>query len=81
MQVRLLDRFGNVETGDSSDPVTLAIATGPGLECWMAPAEIAGGKVHFDMGDGMAEAGVITVVEPPHRFAYEERWDGGVLAS
>ncbi len=47
----------------------------------MAPAEIADGRVRFDMGEGMAEAGVVTAVEPPRRFAYEERWEGGRLGS
>jgi hypothetical protein len=30
VQVQVLDKFGNLETGDSSDQVTLAVASGPG---------------------------------------------------
>ena len=32
----------------------------------------------LDIGTGMADAGVVTGWDPPHRFAYDEQWEGEV---
>lgn len=66
-----------VEVPGTPEQVWDAIATGPGITAWFAPAEIAeheGGPVAFDMGSGMEESGVVTTWDPPRRFAYEEEW-------
>jgi uncharacterized protein YndB with AHSA1/START domain len=67
-----------VEVPGTPEEVWDAIATGPGLAAWFAPAEISGqpgGPVSFDMGGGMEQTGVVTAFDPPERFAYEEEWD------
>ena len=72
-----------IEAPGTAEELWECVSTGAGLEAWMAPAQVRDGKVFFDMGtgEGMQEAGVITAFEPPHRFAYEERWPSGSLGS
>jgi len=56
-----------------------AIATGPGIAAWFAPAEFEpreGAQIAFDMGGGMQPTGEVTAYEPPRRFAYKEEWEG-----
>lgn len=57
-----------------------AVATGPGIGAWFVPSTVeerVGGRVTFELGDGMTGAGVVTAWEPPRRFAYEEPdWNG-----
>lgn len=65
-----------VEVPGTPEQVWQAIATGPGISSWFATSEVeerAGGTVAFHMGAGMDSTGVVTVWEPSHRFAYEER--------
>lgn len=56
-----------------------AMATGPGISSWFAPATVeeeVGGALEFDFGAGTSR-GVVTGWEPPARFVYEERdWSG-----
>jgi uncharacterized protein YndB with AHSA1/START domain len=79
-----------IEVPGTPEQVWDAIATGHGITAWFAPAEVEereGGRLAFDMGDGMEESGVVTAWDRPGRFAYEEDWpaaDGsppGKLAS
>jgi len=65
----------SIEVPGTPEQVWETIATGPGIEAWFVPARVADGRVALDMGDGMADAGHVTVSEPPHRFAYEELWE------
>lgn len=61
--------------GDPTE-VWRAIATGPGIATWFVPAEVEereGGRIITDHGPFGTSEGVVTVWEPPHRFAYEER--------
>lgn len=57
-----------------------AIATGPGMGAWFTAATVderVGGTIAFDFGGGAQSKGVVTVWEPPTRFAYEEHgWSG-----
>lgn len=65
-----------VEVPGTPEEVWEAIATGPGLECWFVPAEVEereGGTITTDHGPFGESTGTVTVWEPPHRFAYEER--------
>ena len=73
-----------IEVPGTPAQVWEAIATAHGIESWFVPAEVeprVGGKVRLDMGDGMADAGEVTAYDAPRRFAYEEQWEGGTLAS
>ena len=76
-----MKRENRIEVPGTPEQVWEAIATGHGTETWFVPAEIegrVGGKVRLDMGTGMADAGVVTGWDPPHRFAYDEQWEGEV---
>ena len=76
-----MKRENRIEVPGTPEQVWEAIATGHGIETWFVPAEIegrVGGKVRLDMGTGMADAGVVTGWDPPHRFAYDEQWEGEV---
>ena len=45
-----------------------AIATGPGIGAWFVPSTVeerVGRRVTFDLGDGLAVAGVVTGWDPP----------------
>ena len=64
----------SIEVPGTPEQVWEAIATGHGIECWFVPAAVADGRVALDMGDGMEDAGAITELDPPRRFAYEEEW-------
>jgi uncharacterized protein YndB with AHSA1/START domain len=73
-----------IEVPGTPEEVWEAIATGHGTETWFVPAEIeprVGGRVALDMGRGMKDAGTVTGYDPPHRFAYEESWENGLLAT
>jgi uncharacterized protein YndB with AHSA1/START domain len=66
-----------VEVPGTPEQVWQAIATGPGITAWFSPAEVeerAGGRVGFDIGDGLDWGGVVTAWEPPRRFEYVEDW-------
>lgn len=65
-----------VEVPGTPAEVWQAIATGPGIATWFVPAEVEeheGGRIVSDHGPYGTSTGVVTVWEPPHRFAYEER--------
>lgn len=58
------------------EQVWQAIATGPGISAWFVPTDMeerVGGAIQFHLGSGMDSSGVVTGLEPPTRFAYEER--------
>ena len=55
-----------IEVDASPEEVWEAIATGPGVDAWFVPARVEDGRVALDLGDGMADAGHVTVSEPPH---------------
>jgi uncharacterized protein YndB with AHSA1/START domain len=66
-----------VEVPGTPEQVWDAIATGPGIEAWFVPAEVAGhvgGKISLDMGSGMEEGGAVTAWDPPRRFVAESEW-------
>ena len=62
------------------EQVWRAIATGEGHEAWYIPAEIepeVAGRYVIWPGQTGSSTGVVTVWEPPHRFAYDEdNWRG-----
>ena len=65
-----------VEVPGDPEIVWKAIATGPGIATWFVPAQVEerkGGRIVTDHGPYGTSEGVVTVWEPPHRFAYEER--------
>jgi uncharacterized protein YndB with AHSA1/START domain len=73
----------SIEVPGSPEQVWEAIATGPGISAWFVPAEVderEGGRIalHFGRIDPEEEpiesTGEISAWEPPHRFAYIERW-------
>ncbi len=64
------------EVPGTPEQVWQAIATGPGITSWFAPADVeehVGGAITFHFGQGMDSSGTVTAWEPPLRFAYEER--------
>ena len=64
-----------VEVPGSPEEVWRAVATGPGIATWFVPAQVEereGGRIVTDHGPYGKSEGVVTVWEPPHRFAYEE---------
>jgi len=66
-----------VEVPGTPEQVWEAIATGPGIAAWFAPADFeprVGAPIAFDMGTGMEASGEVTGWDPPRRFAYEEEW-------
>jgi uncharacterized protein YndB with AHSA1/START domain len=65
----------SIEVPGTPEEVWEAIATSHGIECWFVPANVENGRIAFDMGDGMEDAGTVTASEPPHRFVYEESWE------
>ena len=71
----------SIEVPGTPEEVWEAIATGHGIECWFVPARVENGRVALDMGEGMEDAGPVTASEPPHRFALEEEWQDGRLAT
>jgi len=65
-----------VEVPGTPEQVWQAIATGPGITSWFAPAEIEereGGKAVFQIMPGMDSVANITAWEPPHRLVAEDR--------
>jgi uncharacterized protein YndB with AHSA1/START domain len=73
-----------IQVPGTPEQVWEAIATGPGIAAWFAPAEFeprAGAPIAFDMGAGMEASGEITTYEPPRRFAYAEEWEGAPWAT
>jgi uncharacterized protein YndB with AHSA1/START domain len=70
-----------VEVPGTPAQVWQAIATGPGITAWFVPAEVAereGGALALHLFPGIDSSGVVTVWDPPRRFAYEERdWLAG----
>ncbi len=64
-----------VDVPGSPEEVWRAVATGPGIGTWFVPAQVEereGGRIVTDHGPYGKSEGVVTVWEPPHRFAYEE---------
>ena len=45
--IRVLDAFGNLETGDNSSQVTVSVASGPGTLAGGGPATVSGGVATF----------------------------------
>jgi uncharacterized protein YndB with AHSA1/START domain len=69
-----------VEVPGTPEQVWDAIATGPGITAWFVPTDVEpreGGAVitHLGSTPDRDSRGEITAYEPPHRFAYVERWD------
>ncbi len=64
-----------IELPGTPEQVWQAIATGPGVTAWWIPTKVeerVGGTVELDFGPGMGTVqGVVTVWEPPTRFAYQ----------
>jgi uncharacterized protein YndB with AHSA1/START domain len=65
-----------VEVPGTPEEVWRAIATGPGISCWLVPTEIeerAGKPVAIKMnfGPGMEFASPLTAWNPPHKWAAE----------
>jgi uncharacterized protein YndB with AHSA1/START domain len=71
----------SIEVPGTPEEVWEAIATGHGIECWFVPARVEGGRVALDLGAGLEDAGPVTAFEPPRRFALEEAWQDGRLAT
>lgn len=69
-----------IDLAGTPDQVWRAVATGHGTTAWFVPCEIeerVGGAVAFHFGDGIESKGEVTVWEPSHRFAYDEKgWSG-----
>lgn len=68
-----------VEVPGTPEEVWEAIATGPGVQSWFVPAEVAerkGGRIALEFAPGMVEEGEVTAWEPPHRFAYDAPGEG-----
>jgi uncharacterized protein YndB with AHSA1/START domain len=62
------------------------IATGPGISRWFMPASVeprVGGAItqRHGPGDDGVSRGTISAYESPHRFAYEEDWEGRTIAT
>ncbi|MEV4422450.1 hypothetical protein AB0L40_21110 [Patulibacter sp. NPDC049589] len=58
------------------EEVWWSVSTGAGIGTWFVPAQVqqrVGGAVVTDHGSFGHSHGVVTVLEPPWRFAYEER--------
>ncbi len=76
----------SVEVPASPEEVWRLIATGPGISTWFMPAEVEpgpGGTIaqRHGAGDEDVSRGTISAYEPPHRFAYEEAWEGRTVAT
>lgn len=68
------------------DEVWQLIATGPGISRWFVPASVephVGGAItqRHGPGDDDVSRGTISTYEPPHRFVYEEDWEGRTMAT
>ena len=64
-----------IEVPGTPEQVWEAIATGPGIACWLVPAEVEerqGGEIVTHHGPYGDSKGVVTAWQPPHRFAYGE---------
>jgi uncharacterized protein YndB with AHSA1/START domain len=75
-----------VEVPGTPEQVWELIATGPGISTWFMPAEVderVGGSVtqRHGPGDDDVSRGTISAYDPPHRFAYEETWEGRTVAT
>jgi uncharacterized protein YndB with AHSA1/START domain len=71
-----------VEVKSTPEQVWQAIATGPDVSSWFVPTKIegrVGGALSCDFGGGMVTSAQITVWQPPHRFAAEDK--AGVMDS
>lgn len=74
------------EVAGTPEEVWQLIATGPGISAWFMPATVEprpGGTItqRHGSGDDDVSRGTISAYEPPHRFAYEERWEGRTVAT
>lgn len=66
-----------VEVPGTPEEVWQALATGPGITAWFVPAQVeerGGGATRLEVMPGQEQTGVVSAWEPPHRFAYDERW-------
>ena len=73
-----------VEVPGTPEEAWDAIATGQGITAWFMPAEVegrVGGSVIHRHGEDMASEGRIVGYDAPHRFAYEEEYEGQTLAT
>ena len=66
-----------VEVAGTPEEVWRAIATGPGITAWLHPTELEereGGRMAYDMGDGMSGTAVVREWDPPRRYVEEAEW-------
>jgi uncharacterized protein YndB with AHSA1/START domain len=70
-----------VEVPGTPEQVWQAIASGPGVSAWFVPCTLdgrVGGTMSLDFGGGMVTASTVTVWQPPHTFAAEDKaWTQG----
>jgi uncharacterized protein YndB with AHSA1/START domain len=74
------------EVSGTPEQVWELIATGPGISTWFMPATVephVGGSItqRHGAGDDDVSEGTITAYEPPHRFVYEEAFEGQTVAT
>ncbi len=74
------------EVAGTPEEVWRLLATGPGISRWFMPATVephVGGKIiqRHGSGDDDVSHGTISAYQPPHRFAYEEDWEGRTVAT
>jgi uncharacterized protein YndB with AHSA1/START domain len=74
------------EVSGTPEQVWELIATGPGISTWFMPASVephVGGSItqRHGSGDDEGSEGTITAYEPPHRFVYEEQFEGRTVAT
>lgn len=74
------------EVAGTPEEIWQLLATGPGISRWFMPATVeprVGGKItqRHGSGDDDVSHGTISAYQPPHRFAYEEEWEGRTIAT
>lgn len=66
-----------IEVLGTPEQVWEAIASGPGITAWLHPTELdqrEGGRMTYDMGDGMGGAATVRGWDPPRRYVEEGEW-------
>lgn len=66
-----------IEVPGTPEQVWEAIASGPGITAWLHPTELdqrEGGRMTYDMGDGMGGAATVRGWDPPRRYVEEGEW-------
>ncbi|MGH3921518.1 MAG: SRPBCC family protein [Pseudonocardiaceae bacterium] len=74
------------EVAGTPEQVWQLIASGPGISAWFMPATVEprlGGTISQRHGSGQDDVshGTISAYEPPHRFTYQEQWEGRTVAT